>query len=48
MFQDPSYKGYGMPKWSPQINKLSYADDTIFFIRIERISKEDDKSAKGV
>ncbi|WMV09821.1 hypothetical protein MTR67_003206 [Solanum verrucosum] len=28
---DPQYKGYGLPKWSPEINHLSYADDTILF-----------------
>ncbi|KAG5587705.1 hypothetical protein H5410_048139 [Solanum commersonii] len=31
LFEDPEYKGYGMPKWSPKINHLSYADDTILF-----------------
>lgn len=25
------YRGYGMLKWSPQINHLFYADDTIHF-----------------
>ncbi|XP_059306349.1 uncharacterized protein LOC132057762 [Lycium ferocissimum] len=25
------YTGYGMPKWSPSINHLAYADDTIIF-----------------
>ncbi|XP_060182106.1 uncharacterized protein LOC132611743 [Lycium barbarum] len=25
------YVGYGMPKWSPYINHLAYADDTIIF-----------------
>ncbi|XP_060170581.1 uncharacterized protein LOC132601517 [Lycium barbarum] len=29
--EKPSFIGYGMPKWSPQINHLSYADDTILF-----------------
>ncbi|WMV51732.1 hypothetical protein MTR67_045117 [Solanum verrucosum] len=28
---DSSYLGYGLPKWSPNINHLSYADDTILF-----------------
>uniref|UniRef100_M1BM57 Reverse transcriptase n=1 Tax=Solanum tuberosum TaxID=4113 RepID=M1BM57_SOLTU len=28
---DVDFKGYGMPKWSPPINHLSYADDTILF-----------------
>ncbi|XP_059295445.1 secreted RxLR effector protein 78-like [Lycium ferocissimum] len=25
------YKGYGMPKWSPKITHLAYADDMIIF-----------------
>ncbi|XP_060202589.1 secreted RxLR effector protein 78-like [Lycium barbarum] len=25
----PQFKGYGMPKWSPKVNHLSYADDMI-------------------
>ncbi|WMV59077.1 hypothetical protein MTR67_052462 [Solanum verrucosum] len=31
LFEDLEYKGYGMPKWNPKINHLSYADDTILF-----------------
>lgn len=31
LYQDPDFRGYGMPKWSPEINHLSYADDTILF-----------------
>lgn len=31
VFNDRSYKGYRMPKWSPPVNHLSYADDTILF-----------------
>ena len=27
-FEHSDFKGFGMPKWSPQINHLSYADDT--------------------
>ncbi|XP_060212018.1 uncharacterized protein LOC132639595 [Lycium barbarum] len=27
----PQFKGYGMPKWSPKVNHLSYADDMIIF-----------------
>ncbi|XP_075084870.1 putative mitochondrial protein AtMg01250 [Nicotiana tabacum] len=26
-----NFCGYGMPKWSPKINHLAYADDTIIF-----------------
>ena len=32
------YKGYDMPKWSPTINHLSYADDTILFWLGDRTS----------
>lgn len=31
LFEDQGFRGYGMPKWSPKINHLSYADDTILF-----------------
>ncbi|KAK6775816.1 hypothetical protein RDI58_026817 [Solanum bulbocastanum] len=31
LFEDQEFRGYGMPKWSPKINHLSYADDTILF-----------------
>lgn len=31
LHQDLQFKGYGLPKWSPQINHLSYVDDTILF-----------------
>lgn len=31
LFQDEKFLGFGLPKWSPQINHLSYADDTILF-----------------
>ncbi|KAH0696182.1 hypothetical protein KY289_013664 [Solanum tuberosum] len=29
--EQESFKGFGMPKWSPKINHLAYADDTILF-----------------
>ncbi|WMV21122.1 hypothetical protein MTR67_014507 [Solanum verrucosum] len=35
---DVDFKGYGLPKWSPKINHLSYADDTILFCSGERRS----------
>lgn len=35
---DRQFKGYGLPKWSPEINQLSYADDTILFCSGERAS----------
>lgn len=28
---DEEFLGYGLPKWSPKINHLAYADDTILF-----------------
>ncbi|KAG5623545.1 hypothetical protein H5410_008763 [Solanum commersonii] len=28
---DHEFAGFGMPKWSPDINHLAYADDTIVF-----------------
>jgi len=31
LHNDPIVKGFGMPKWSPQINHLAYVDDTILF-----------------
>lgn len=31
LFEDPMFKGYGMPKWNPKINNFSYASDTILF-----------------
>lgn len=31
LFEDNKFVGYGLPKWSAQINHLSYANDTILF-----------------
>lgn len=31
LYYDEEYIGYGLPKWSPKINHLAYADDTILF-----------------
>lgn len=31
LYSETHFKGYGMPKWSPEVNHLSYADDTILF-----------------
>lgn len=31
LHEESGFRGYGMPKWSPQINHLSYVDDTILF-----------------
>ncbi|KAG5590633.1 hypothetical protein H5410_041147 [Solanum commersonii] len=30
-FEDPQYVGYGLPKWSANINYLAFAYDTIIF-----------------
>lgn len=31
LYSNKRFKGYGLPKWSPEINHLAYADDTILF-----------------
>lgn len=31
LHQNMYFCGYGLPKWSPKINHLAYADDTIVF-----------------
>ncbi|XP_059284804.1 uncharacterized protein LOC132038098 [Lycium ferocissimum] len=31
LFEISEFKGYGMPKWSANLNHLAYADDTIIF-----------------
>lgn len=31
LHEDGEFRGYGMLKWSPNINHLSYADDTILY-----------------
>ncbi|XP_075084826.1 uncharacterized protein LOC107774618 [Nicotiana tabacum] len=31
LFEDKSFVGFGMPKWSDPLNHLAYADDTIIF-----------------
>ncbi|XP_019250874.1 PREDICTED: uncharacterized protein LOC109229775 [Nicotiana attenuata] len=31
LFEDRSFVGFGMPKWSDPLNHLAYADDTIIF-----------------
>ncbi|XP_049362737.1 uncharacterized protein LOC125827465 [Solanum verrucosum] len=36
LHSDSSYLGYGLPKWSPNINHLSYVDDTILFCSGDR------------
>lgn len=38
LFDDPRYEGYGLPKWSPNINHLAYEDDTILFCLRDRYS----------
>lgn len=38
LHQESQYIGYGLPKWSPKINHLSYADDTILFCSGDKVS----------
>lgn len=38
MNKDEEFVGYGLPKWSPKVNHLAYADDTIFFGSGDRTS----------
>ncbi|XP_059306203.1 uncharacterized protein LOC132057591 [Lycium ferocissimum] len=35
LHENAAFRGYGLPKWSPQINHLSYANDTIMFCSVE-------------
>lgn len=39
LFKDSRYKGYGLPKWSKEINHLAYID-TIIFISTNKYSLE--------
>ncbi|XP_060182292.1 uncharacterized protein LOC132611952 [Lycium barbarum] len=38
LYKKPRFVEYGMPKWSPRINHLSYADDTILFVSADQYS----------
>ncbi|XP_060190628.1 uncharacterized protein LOC132619879 [Lycium barbarum] len=38
LFGNNMFRGYGMPKWSAQLNHLSYADDTIIFAYADKES----------
>ncbi|XP_059289278.1 uncharacterized protein LOC132042777 [Lycium ferocissimum] len=40
LFEDPMFRGYGMPKWSVDLNHLAYADDTIIFASADKYSLE--------
>lgn len=31
LFEDDLFVGYGLPKWSTNLNHLAYVDDTIIF-----------------
>ncbi|KAG5619892.1 hypothetical protein H5410_005110 [Solanum commersonii] len=32
LFEDPHYVGYGMPKWSANLNHLAFANNLIYFL----------------
>ena len=36
--KNAAFKGFGLPKWSPKINYLSYVDDTVLFCSGDRVS----------
>lgn len=38
LFFNNDFKGFGLPKWSEQINHLAYADDTIIFASSNKTS----------
>ncbi|XP_055800831.1 uncharacterized protein LOC129870195 [Solanum dulcamara] len=38
LHQNSQFKGFGMPKWSPKINHLAYADDMIIFTSADVVS----------
>ncbi|XP_060195442.1 uncharacterized protein LOC132624727 [Lycium barbarum] len=38
LHQNIQFKGFGMPKWSPKVNHLAYADDMIIFTSADVVS----------
>ncbi|XP_060210740.1 uncharacterized protein LOC132637705 [Lycium barbarum] len=38
LYKKPRFLEYGMTKWSPRINHLSYVDDTILFVSADQYS----------
>lgn len=36
LHEEEGFVGYGLPKWSPKISHLAYADDTILFGSVDR------------
>ncbi|XP_059292200.1 uncharacterized protein LOC132045634 [Lycium ferocissimum] len=38
LFEEDSFRGYEMPKWSSKLNHLAYADDTIIFAFADKVS----------
>lgn len=36
LFHNPRFIPYGTPKWSPELNHLAYADDTILFFYADK------------
>ena len=48
-FEHCDFKGFGMRKWSSQINHLSYVDDTILFLlRTTQVNENEDDCAKNI
>lgn len=43
---DEKFIEYGLPKWSPKINHLTYANDTTLWIRGEEFCDKDDEGTK--
>lgn len=35
---DELFVGYGMPKWSPNLNHLAYVDDAITYLSVNNMS----------
>ena len=48
-FEHSDFMVFGMPKWRPQINKLSYVGDTILFLlRTTQVNEDEHDCAKNI